>query len=343
MKKIISLVAILLSVALIFSLAGCVADSGDASSAAPAASSEPTADYSDFAMSVACLKGPTGVGMAELMESKEKGEAALDYTFTVASAADEISGKIVSGEINIASVPTNLAAKLYAKTSGQIVMLAVNTLGVLSIIEDGETVNSFADLKGKTIYSTGEGSNPEYILRYVLKENGLDPDKDVTIQFVATNDELNAALISGNASVALVPEPAATTVLTKKDTLRRALSMNDEWSKVSDSKLMMGCVVAKKAYIEENPDQVAAFLKDYEASVKYATDNIDDAASLCEKFQIVPKAAIAKAAIPSCNLTFVSGNDMKDSIKGYFDVLLSFDATSIGGALPGDDFYYNAK
>lgn len=293
-------------------------------------------------MSVACLKGPTGVGMAKLMDHAKAGTAANNYTFTVASAADEISGKIISGEINIASVPTNLAAKLYNKTEEKIQMLAVNTLGVLSIIENGENIKSISDLKGKTLYSTGEGSNPEYVLRYVLSKNGIDPDKDVTIQFVATNDELVAALAGGKAEVAMVPEPAATTVLTKKDTLRRALSMNDEWEKVSDSKLMMGCVVALRSYVEANPLAVAKFLEEYKASIEFTADT-EAAGLLCETYGIVPAAKIAQAAIPNCNLTYVTGKEMQNAISGYFEVLYDADKTSVGGKLPAADFYYGVE
>lgn len=322
MKKLISLA---LCIALVFSLAACAGKQ----------------NYEAADISVACLKGPTGVGMVQLMNNSDNQAAANNYTFTVASAADEISGKIISGEINIASVPTNLAAKLYNKTEGKLEMLAVNTLGVLSIIENGETINSVADLKGKTIYSTGEGSNPEYILRYILTQNGLDPDKDVTIQFFAANDELIAALVSGTAQIAMVPEPAATTVLAKKDTLRRALSINDEWEKVSDSNLMMGCVVALKSYVEANPEAVAKFLEEYQASIEYAINDVSGAAKLCEQYGIIASTAIAEKAIPECNLTFVSGSEMQEAIGGYFEVLLNADKTSIGGKLPSDDFYYS--
>lgn len=329
MKKLSKFSAIALCLAILLSITACTGKTDE--------------KYESTNMTVACLKGPTGVGMAQLMNASEEKTTANNYTFTVASAADEISGKILSGEINIASVPTNLAAKLYNKTEGKLVMLAVNTLGVLSIIEDGNSVKSVADLKGKTIYSTGEGSNPEYILRYILSENGLDPDKDVTIQFLATNDELISSLISGKAQIALVPEPAATTVLSKKASLAKALSINDEWEQVSDSKLMMGCVVALKSYVEANPEAVKKFLEEYKSSIDFATNDKASAASFCEKFQIVPSAAIAEKAIPDCNLTFVSGEEMKNSISGYFDVLLKADKTSIGGKLPADDFYYNEK
>lgn len=341
MKKLLSVIAVVLSIAMIFSLAGC----GNTDTTSKPVSSKPTSseEYKAVDMHVACLKGPTGVGMAKLMDDAKDKKTANNYTFTVANAADEISGKIINGEINIASVPTNLAAKLHQKTNGKITMLAVNTLGVLSFLSSDENVKTVKDLKGKTIYSAGEGSNPEYILKYILKQNNIDPEKDVTIKFVPTGEQLSAAMISGEATVAMVPEPAATTVLINKKTVKRVFTVNDEWEKVSDSKLMMGCVVALDSYIEANKAAVDKFLTEYEASIKFANSNIDDAAKLCETYGIVPKAAVAKAAIPTCNVTYVAKDEMKNSIKGYFEVLLSFDKTSIGGKLPADSFYYNAK
>ena len=341
MKKAVRILSLALAFLLALSVAGCGKSISDNQS-------EPTTSkaYTGIDISIACLKGPTGVGMTRLMQLSDENKTANNYTFTVASAPDELTGKILTGELNIASVPTNLAAKLYKKSEGKITMLAVNTLSVLSIIENGQSVKSVTDLKGKTIYSTGEGSNPEYILRYVLKNNDIDPDKDVTIKFVAENDELVAALVSGNAEVAMVPEPVATTILTKKDTLNRALSINDEWNKIADnegSKVMMGCVVALKSYVEANNEQVDKFLSEYKASIDFVNNNIEDSSKLCETYGIIPAAAVAKAAIPNCNIAYVDGKEMKNSIEGYFKVLFDADPTSIGGAMPDAEFYYNAK
>lgn len=344
MKNTVKALCLILSVCIVMTFVGCGSNTDT--------ESEPSSAYTAIDMSVACLKGPTGVGMTRLMKLAEDKKTANNYTFTVASAPDEISGKILTGELNIASVPTNLAAKLYNKSEGKIMMLAVNTLSVLSILENGDSVKSINDLKGKTIYSTGAGSNPEYILRYVLKQNGLDPDKDVTIKFVTENDELTAALVSGNAEVALVPEPLATTVLSKKDTLNRALNISEAWEQIAkngsmdeaykNSQIMMGCVVALKSYVEENSEQVDKFLDEYKASINYVNNNVDDAATLCETYEIIPAAAVAKAAIPNCNIAYIAGKAMKESIEGYFKVLYDADPTSIGGKMPESDFYYNA-
>ncbi len=334
MKK---LLAILLALTLVFALAGC--KSNDTVSTAPENSSE---TYTAVDMSVACMTGPTGIGMAKLMADSDANATENNYTFTVASAATDITGKFLNGEINIASVPTNVAATLYNKTEGKVRMLAVNTYGVLSILEKGNTIKSVADLKGKTIYSTGQGQNPEFILKYILTENGINPETDVTINFVSSED-LVAKLISGEAEVALAPEPAATTVMVKNQELNRALSINDEWAKVSDSKLMMGCIIALDSYVTANEKAVEKFLEEYEKSVKFATENIDETATHCAAYNITATDVIAKKAIPTCNLCYVTGSDMKNNVNAYYNVLFNADATSVGGKLPANDLFYKAN
>ncbi len=323
MKK---LLAIILTFMLVLSFAGC---------------KEETQETQKTQVTVACMTGPTGIGMAKLMADNESGSTSLDYTFKVETAATEITAAFIKGEIDIASVPTNVAATLYNKTEGKVRMLAVNTYGVLSILENGDTIKSIEDLKGKTIYSTGKGQNPEYILKYILTQNGIDPEKDVTINFVESED-LVAKLISGEAQIAMAPEPAATTVMVKNAALNRVLSINDEWSKVSDTELMMGCVIALDSFVEANPDTVKKFLEEYEASITFATENIDQAAVYCAEYGITASEAIAKKAIPTCNLCYVTGNDMKNNVNGYYNVLFEADATSIGGKMPADDLYYKA-
>ena len=334
MKK---LLAILLTMALVFALVGC---SDTDTTATPNVSTDSEA-YTAVDMSVAYMTGPTGIGMAKLNADSDAKLTANNYTFTVATAATDITGKFLKGEINIASVPTNVAANLYNKSNGKVRMLAVNTNGVLSILEKGNTIKSVADLKGKTIYSTGKGQNPEYILNYILNKNGINPATDVTINFVSS-DDLKAKLISGEAEIAMAPEPLATAVMVQNKQLNRALSINDEWSKVSDTELMMGCVIALDSYVEANPKAIEKFLEEYEASIKFATTNIDETATYCEKYGIAPKAAIAKKSIPICNLCYVTGTDMKTNVNGYYSVLFDADPTSIGGKLPADDLYYKA-
>ena len=325
MKKVLSLsLALLLVVGLVLA-AGCAKKE----------------EYVAADISVACMTGPTGVGMAKLMADSDAELTANNYTFTVASDATGINEKFVKGEINIASVPTNVAATLYNKTKGKVRILAVNTYGVLSILAKDSSIDSIDDLKGKTVYSTGKGQNPEFIFKYILEKNGINPETDLTINFVSSTD-LVAKLVSGEAEVALAPEPAATTVLVKNKELNRVLSINDEWSKVSDTTLMMGCVIALDSYVAENGAAVEKFLEEYKASIEFAKTDVDTAAKHCETYKITASEAIAKKAIPTCNLCYVTGKDMKTNVNGYLNVLFNANKKAVGGAMPADDFYYKA-
>ncbi len=298
-------------------------------------------------VNVTAIAGPTGVGMVSLMEKNEEGVAANNYTFNLVSDPQEAVAAVTKGAADIAAVPTNLASTLYKKTEGKVQVLAVNTLGVLYMLENGNTIDDVQDLVGKTIYTSGKGANPEYILRYVLEKNGIDPDKDVTIQFVADNDELAAGVLTGKAQVAMVPEPKVTACRVQAKSQNKTpanivLNMTEEWDKVADgeSKLMMGCVIARTDFIEQNPDAVKAFLADYKASIDAVKADVEAAATLCEKYEVIPKAAMAKQAIPNCNLVYVDGADMKAQLGGYLNVLFGYNSAAIGGAVPADGFYY---
>ncbi len=332
MKKWLALLTALLLVVL--TLTGCGTDNGDTSTTttAPAVKTD---------VKIGTIQGPTGVGMVHLMEADTKGTSTNDYTFTVGSSPEEISTKLAQGELNIAALPTNVAANLYNKTSGKVKLLAVNTLGVLYMLENGNTIQSVDDLRGKTIYSTGEGANPEYILRYVLEKNGLTPGKDVTIEFIGENTELAAKMVKGDITLAMVPEPQVSSIMAQNKDIRVAFGMNAAWEAVAgeNNKLMMGCVAVRSEFLSSNKAAVDAFLTEYAASISAASD-VDATAALCETYGIIPKAAIAKKAIPNCQLTFVSGAQMKAQIAGYYEVLYNAKPQAIGGKLPDDAFYY---
>jgi NitT/TauT family transport system substrate-binding protein len=290
---------------------------------------------------ITAIAGPTGVGLVDLMKKSADGDTANKYTFNVVSDPTQAVAAITNGDADIAAVPTNLASTLYKKTDGKVQVLAVNTLGVLHILERGESVKTINHLRGKTIYTDAKnkGANPEYILRYLLEKNGMKPGVDVTIEFAA---DLDAAIASGEAKIALVPEPKASTYLMQNQGMRRALNVTEEWNKVSDENcaLMMGCVIARTDYIEKNPDAISLFLEDYMASISAAKNNSEAAATLCETYKIIPKAAVARQAIPNCGLVYVAGKTMKTRLSAYLKVLYDYNPAAIGGALPKDDFYY---
>lgn len=292
-------------------------------------------------INITAIAGPTGVGMVNLMQKSADKKTTNTYTFDVVSDPTQAVAAITNGTADIAAVPTNLAATLYKKTGGKVQVLAVNTLGVLHILENGDSIKSVKDLKGKTIYTDAKnkGANPEYILRYLLEKNGLKPDEEVRIEFAP---DLDAAMASGDAKIALVPEPKASTYMMQNKSIRRALNVTEEWNKVSDDDcaLMMGCVIARTDFIKENPDAIALFCEEYADSISAAKTNTGDTATLCETYKIIPKAAVARQALPNCGLTYVTGNLMKKQLSAYLKVLFDYDAKVVGGALPGDDFYY---
>ena len=288
------------------------------------------------------LNGPTGMGAAKLLADNDAGETVNQYTVTMGSdPANDILPKLNNGELDIAALPTNVAANLYNKT-GKVQLLALNTLGVLHILENGDTVNSLADLNGKTLYAINQGTNTEYVLDYLLTQNGLDPDTDVDIQW-KTSEEVTSLMASGEIDLCMLPVPAATTVLMQNSDVRDAVDLSDAWTQSGAAgTFTMGCVVVRAEFAQENPEAVAAFLTEYEASINYIKDNPEEGAALIEQYGIVPKAAIAQAAIPQANMIFVAGQDMK-SISSYYEVLFAADPDSIGGSIPDDGFYYIAE
>ncbi len=288
------------------------------------------------------LSGPTGIGAAKLLSDGDSGETTNTYDYIIASDNSEIVSGLTTGELDIACMASNTALNLYNQGVG-VQVIALGTQGVLHILESGsgEDIQSISDLAGKTIYTTGQGSNPEYILRYLLESNDLDPDTDVEIVF-ADASEISVGLISGEIETAMLPVPAATAAILQSDgTVRDVIDVNEVWEEIGeDSALIMTAVVARTEFIEENPDAVAAFLNEYEASIEYVTTNVDEAAALVAGFGITPSEAIAAAAIPQCNLVFISGEDMEPAIADYYQVLYDADPDSIGGSLPDEGYYY---
>lgn len=337
MKHIKSIISLLLALTMALSLTAC----GTQADTEP---QQPDDTPAPAEVNLYVLSGPTGIGAMNLWAAADAGETQNTYYITMPGANDEVVAAISNGDADIAAVATNLAATLYNKTSGGVTVLAVNTLGVLSLLGNGQEIASIADLVGKTIYASGQGANPEYILRYVLSGNGLDPDKDVTIRFVGEGSELLTVWQTDPEAVIMAPQPVATSILMQNENTRTLFNMTDEWDKVSggDSTLMMGCVIVRNAFLQENPGAVELFLQEYAASIEKAQSDVEGTAALCEQYGLIPKAALAQKAIPSCGLTFVTGAEMKSALSGYLQVMFDADPKSVGGAMPGDDFYYGA-
>lgn len=286
---------------------------------------------------IGSLKGPTTMGLVALMNNADTVNA---YEYTVEATADAITPALIRGELDIALIPANLAAVLYNKTEGAIQVAAINTLGVLYVIENGEHIGAVADLKGKTIYSTGQGTTPEFALNYILAKNGIDPAADVTVEFKSEAAEVAAAMLADAATVAVLPQPYVTSVLMQNEGVRAALSFSNEWDAIGDGSAMVtGVAVVRKAFAEENPEAVAAFLNEYAASTAFVNENPAEASVWIEELGIVGKAAIAEKAIPACNIVSITGADMQAKLSGYLSALYDQDPASVGGNLPGEDFY----
>ncbi|MCR5321907.1 MAG: ABC transporter substrate-binding protein [Lachnospiraceae bacterium] len=299
-----------------------------------------------YDVNIGVLSGPTGIGAVGLMDANDNGKTLNKYTFTVAAANDEIVAGISNGSLDIAAVATNVGSNLYNKTSGAVQIIALNTYGVLYILENGNEINSIADLKGKTIYCAGQGANPEYVIKYLLEKNGLTYSDDgsaadVALEFMDPT-AITTGMASGEYKLCMLPVPAVTSVKIQNADVRTALDLTAEWEKTgAEGALTMGCVIVRKAFAEEHPGVVETFLAEYKDSISFVLSDIPTAGDLCEKYAIVAKAPVAKKAIPECNLCCVTGDDVRKTIEPYYNVLFSANPKSIGGAMPGDDFYYS--
>ncbi len=306
---------------------------------------EPFAETDSVPIRVAALKGPTAMGMVQMMDASDKGELeGCDYTFSIEASADLVTPLLAKGEMDLAAVPANLASVLYNNMDGGVEVLAINTLGVLYMVESGDTISTVEDLRGKTIYASGKDNTPEYALNYVLEQNGIDPTTDVTIEWKSEHSECLAALLAQENAVAMLPQPFVTTAQMQSDQIRVALDLTEEWDRLqadseTPSSMITGVLIGRREFVESHPDAVTEFLEHYQTSVDYVNNNVEDAAQLVGQYDIVP-AQVAVQAIPACNITLIRGQELQEKLSGYLTVLLEQNPKSIGGAMPADDFYF---
>ena len=287
------------------------------------------------------LKGATSIGLLKLLEDAEQGMTQNPYQFTMAASADELTPKLLMGQMDVLAVPANLASVLYNITDKRVRFLAVNTLGVLYIVEKGgETVQSVEDLKGRTVYATGKGSTPEYALTHLLRGHGLDIKKDVTVEWKSEPTETVAALNASKNGIAMLPQPFVTVAMGQVEGLRAALDLTKEWDALDGgSRLVTAGLIVRADFAQQHPEAVKTFLEEYRASAAYANEHVEETAALAEKYGIV-KAAVAKKTIPACNIVCVEGAEMKAALEGYLQALYEQNPAAVGGAVPEDDFYY---
>lgn len=333
MKILKRLSALMLAMLLLLSFAACGGkDGGEDSDVTDA----PETNYErEVKTKIAALNGPTGLGLAEI-----KADRSYAYDVEYYSDPQEVGPLLIKGKVDIAALPLNMAANLYKKTDGKIKMLAINTLGVLHVLSKDDSIKSVADLKGKTVYSSGQGATPEYIVNYILRKNGLEPGKDVTIEYKTAHNELATLAVEGSVDICILPEPFASKVLAKNESYKRVLDLTAEWGKVSSAKLAQGCLVARADYIEQNPEIIKEFMSFYEASVNFVNNENNAGAVFLAKNGYFDTPQLAADTIPNCNIVFITGEEMKKTATENFTVLFEANPASVGGEIPADALYY---
>ncbi|MBP5282719.1 MAG: ABC transporter substrate-binding protein [Lachnospiraceae bacterium] len=294
---------------------------------------------------VGALKGPTTMGLLFLMEDAKEGKTKNSYEFQMATGADELLPLMVSGKLDIALVPANVAAILYQKTEGGVAVVDINTLGVLYLVSSDTSVQCISDLKGRTVYLTGKGTTPDCVLQFLIKNAGLS-EGDVTLEYCSEASEVAAILAEKPDAIGFLPQPFVTAAGMQNENLQVMISANDMWldafGKESSNALVTGVTVVRKEILEKYPQAIATFLEEHEASANAINEDLDTGAKLAVEAGIVGKEPIAKKAIPKCNITCVTGNSMKRALKAYLEVIYAFDSSMVGGKLPEADFYYQA-
>lgn len=288
----------------------------------------------DVTVNIGVLKGPTGMSAAWLMDQNDQKLSANEYNFTVAGTPDAITGQLINGDMDIAALPTNAISALYNKTEGKISVLGVNALGVLYILENGNSINSVSDLAGKTVLASGKGSTAEYVLNYILEKNGVIAE----IVWAAEHSEAATLALKGDYDIVMLPEPFVTNVTAKSDAFRVALDLTEEWEALGSGELTMGGIAVRTAFLEEHPDAVKAFVDEYGKSVAFTNAQPEDAAKLIAKYEIAAEE-VAKNAIPRCNIVWLHGKDYKAVLENFLGVVYNANPAGIGGKMPGDDFY----
>ena len=303
---------------------------------------EPIVEVEKPTIRLAAMTGPTGIGAVNMLEESAQGDLEFIIEPTIVGTPDEIVANLANGTLDFAVIPANLSSVIYNNTNGKIKALAINNLGVLYVLENGDTINTVEDLKGATMISPGKGTTPEFSLNYVLNKNGINPETDLTIEYKTEAAEVAQLMISNNANIAMVPEPMVTNILMKNENVRIALSLNDEWNKVSEnSKLVTGVLVGRTEFLDDNQELIPVILDSYKSSIEKANADVKATATLTEKYGIIA-AAIAENAIPNCNLQYIDKEGLKADLSGYLETLFEINPKSIGGKMPDEGFFYTA-
>jgi len=330
MKKLLKLTSVIMAVIMMFTLCAC----GGETPTDTASVAEKTK------VKIAALSGPTGMGMAKMMSSPSTDLA--DYEFTVEGDPQTLAAAMINQQYDICALPVNVASTLYNKTNGKVKIAAVNTLGNLYVVSSDKSIKELSDLKGKKIISAGQGATPEYLFKYILRVLQVEEAVCENLEYKSEHDEVSSLLVSGEATIGILPEPAATAAIAKNPNLSRVIDLNAEWDEMHDNEypLTQGCIVVSSDFAESNKAVLDEFLDNYKVSIDFTNNNIDEAATLIEQNKIFKSAQIASKSIPSARICYIDGAEMKKGVHNVLNVLFQAEAKSVGGKLPDDNFYY---
>lgn len=331
-KKIVSAIALVLILAMVL---------GAIASALVGCGAAQKESYDDVTIRIAGLKGPTTIGLVNFLNDAGSESSSINYQFEMFTQASDILAAVAAGEADIALVPSNVACVMNQKVEGGVSVIDINTLGVLECVTGDESINEIADLSGRTVYMTGQGATPEYTVRYLLGEAQVT---DCSLEFKSEPTEIVSIFAEDPEAVAVLPQPFVTAALVQNENLRTAFTLDQEWSKVnSDCSIVTGVTVVTNSFLGEHKSAVDAFIQAHAQSAEKALSDLDTTAALVVEQGIIAKEPLAKKAIPSCSIVCITGSGIKDKLAGYLQVLYDQDPKSVGGKLPGDEFYYTGK
>ena len=300
---------------------------------------EPEKPVESVDVTIAGLKGPTSIGMIRLIDEKALNNESYNVEYLIEGAPNNLVGKIINGEIDIAAVPTNLASILYNKSKGEVKFLALNTLGVIYVVGT-EEVSSIEDLEGMEVSISGKGATPEFAFNYLLEQNSMT-DKTST-EYMLDHSSLAQQVIAEDTKIAVLPQPFVTQVMMNNPNVKILIDLNEEWEKATngESILAMGGLIVNSEFAENNPEFIKDFLEEYEGSVNWVNNNHEEAGKLVEKNGVLPNAKLAEKAIPNCSIVYQDAEEAKDKVNGFLEILHGSNPASIGGSMPDENFYY---
>ncbi|MBO4768648.1 MAG: ABC transporter substrate-binding protein, partial [Bacteroidales bacterium] len=246
---------------------------------------------------------------------------------------------MLTDSVDIAILPTTMAALLYGK-GVDYRMAAVPIWGTLYLCGTDTTIRSIADLRGRKVYLMAKGMTPDVMFRHLLLANGLEPFRDVDLDYrFPTHIDLANATMAGRADMSVITEPYLSQALNANPSLHVLLDLNEEWAKVDSAPVTETALVVRGAFAEEHPEAVEAFVDALRRSAEWVNANPGEAAALSVRYGINPDSAAVAGSIPRTNLRVEAASSVKEAIIDYLRVFYEMEPEIIGGSMPDEKFF----